>query len=235
MDDDQPPPPDRPRVQVGAGPGIAAALPQLLGFAPQESLVVVALGGDRRVGLTLRVDLPAPGLEGQLADQLVQTLRPGRPTAAVVVVVTEEPDGQWPEAWSTGPGTALPRLALLHQVTAALVRDGIRVTQTLLLRAGRCWDFDDPGSRGRTLPTGTTALAAATAYAGQVTAPDRATLVARTARVTGEAAAAAARVCTRVGADHAARLAEVGWDQWAEESWRAVVTGLEACRPGSRA
>lgn len=230
MDHDLPPP-DRPCVQVAAGPGIAAALPQLFGSAPEESLVVVALGGDRRVGLSLRVDLPPPGRERALAAELVDSLRPGRPTAAVVLVVTEEPDERWPVV----AGTTLPRLALLHEVTAALVHAGIRVTETLLVRAGRCWDYDDPGdTAGRALPTGTSALAAASAYAGQVTAPDRAALVARTTRVSGPAAAAAARVCTRIGAAHAARLAEVGWEQWAEESWTAVLTALELCRPGSR-
>lgn len=230
MDHDLPPP-DRPCVQVTAGPGIAAALPQLLGFAPEESLVVVALGGDRRVGLTLRVDLPPPGHERALAGELVDALRPGRPTAAVVLVVTEDPDEPWPVL----QGSTLPRLALLHEVTAALVRAGIRVTETLLVRGGRCWDYDDPADgAGRTLPTGTSALAAASAYAGQVTAPDRAALVARTARVSGPAAAAAARVCARIGAGHAARLSQVGWEQWAEESWASVLTALELCRPGSR-
>ena len=40
---------------------LLAAIPALLGFRPQDSLVVVCLGGPsgRRVQLTIRVDLPA--------------------------------------------------------------------------------------------------------------------------------------------------------------------------------
>lgn len=52
---------DRARVRL-SGPGaLAACLPQLIGFPPVESLVLVGLGpgrlGRREVGLTLRVDL----------------------------------------------------------------------------------------------------------------------------------------------------------------------------------
>ena len=46
---------------------IAAALPHLLGFRPQESVVLIGLGGanGRRVGLTVRGDIPPPGTIGR--------------------------------------------------------------------------------------------------------------------------------------------------------------------------
>ena len=61
----------RPRVRL-SGPGaLVACLPQLIGFQPVESLVLVGLvpgrAGRRQVGLTLRVDL-ADVIEGIAAD-----------------------------------------------------------------------------------------------------------------------------------------------------------------------
>ena len=49
-------------VRISDPGEVAAALPHLLGFRPEESVVVVGLGGPSggRVGLTVRADLPPP-------------------------------------------------------------------------------------------------------------------------------------------------------------------------------
>src|SRR4051794_5957569 len=46
-------------VKISSHTGIAAAVPYLLGFIPNDSLVVIGLEGDRdRMTFTMRVDLP---------------------------------------------------------------------------------------------------------------------------------------------------------------------------------
>jgi hypothetical protein len=78
--------------------GLIAALPVLLGFRPRDSLVVVSTGGPggRRVGLTLRVDLPPindpddpddPDLVEALCRSAAQAIARDAPNGAAVVVV----------------------------------------------------------------------------------------------------------------------------------------------------
>ena len=83
MDTCREPLPDPEVVDVRlTDPGeIAAGLPQLLGFRPRESVVLVSLTGPRasRVGLTVRGDLPPPEHVRELASGLVrhtQRLKP---------------------------------------------------------------------------------------------------------------------------------------------------------------
>ncbi|SDG31651.1 DUF4192 domain-containing protein [Klenkia brasiliensis] len=264
--------PDDP-VHLGTGAELAAALPHLLGFHPQESLVLVALTGDRarRVGVTLRVDLPGPVGAEDLADDLADDLardavrRLGHepPAAVVAVVVTEALD----EAVRLDPADLLdvpvaaldpvglrllrtrdaagevpdlPGRGVVHAVARVLAERGVPLLEALLVRDGRCFDYDctaaccDPGA-GQPLPTGTPALAAAAVAEGRVVATDRAELVARLAPVTGPAALAVRRACTVIGAEHAAALAELGWARLVERSWRQVLDGVDAHRPGRTA
>ena len=86
----------RPRVRL-SGPGaLVACLPQLIGFEPVESLVLVGLipgrAGRREVGLTLRVDLDdvVHALEvalleedGSFDDELTSIPTATRPTSSV--------------------------------------------------------------------------------------------------------------------------------------------------------
>lgn len=232
-------------VRLAAGPDLAAALPHLLGFAPEESLVVVALSGARarRVGLTLRVDLPPPGLEAAVAGQVVGCLADSAPDAAVVLVVTEEPDGLGP---AVGPrllddavGPVLPGRALLAEVVGRLTDAGVTVPETLLVRSGRCWSYDcaepccAPGA-GRPLPGGTSPLAVASTVAGRVPAASRDALVERLAPVVGAEAAAVAAACDGVAAARAAELEAHGWEHLADTGWDDVCTALARCAPGSR-
>jgi len=70
--------PAGPPVARLRGPGdIAAVVPSLLGFSPQQCLVVLVLGPPRRrIRLTMRVDLPAPDRDDHWAA-LSASLRPG--------------------------------------------------------------------------------------------------------------------------------------------------------------
>lgn len=67
---------EQPVVKVGSSAAIAAIAPQLLGFRPNESLVMTFFNSDRRLQLVARIDLPIPPGEelaavGPLFDQAV--------------------------------------------------------------------------------------------------------------------------------------------------------------------
>jgi len=256
--------PDDP-VHLGTGAELAAALPHLLGFPPQESLVLVALTGDRarRVGVTLRVDLPGPAPVDDLAEEAVRRLGHEPPAAVVAVVVTEGPDDVArldpadlldvpvgdldPVAVrllrtrdTAGEVADLPHRDLVHAVARVLAERGVPLLEALLVRDGRCHDYDctapccDPGA-GHPLPAGTSSLAAAAVLDGRVLAADRAEVVGRLAPLAGPAALAAHRACAVVGAEQATALRELGWSRVVERAWARVLDGVAAHRPGRTA
>lgn len=249
-------------VHLGTGPDLAAALPHLLGFPPQESLVLVALTGgrDHRVGVTLRVDLPGPGGEHDVAEEAVRRLGHEPPAAVVAVVVTEEPDAAvrldpgdlldlpvdhldpvgvrlLRTRDSAGDVLDLPGRDVVHAVARVLTERGVPLLEALLVRDGRCFDYDctapccDPGA-GHPLPAGTSPVAAAAVLDGRVLAADRAEVVGRLAPVTGPAALAVRRACALAGAEHAAAWEDRGWAALVELSWSRVLDAVAAHRPG---
>lgn len=157
----------RPRL---SGPGeLLAALPLLLGFAPRESLVVVCLQDDDRVGLVARYDLPAPDLRAAAVEDLAGRLRVEGTRRAFAVVVSE------------GEGPGLPErelVGLLRGLPADLV-------DVLLLRSGRWWSYlcatrSCCPAEGRPVPDATPALTLVRAQAaldGRAVLPSREALV----------------------------------------------------------
>ncbi|GHE08083.1 DUF4192 domain-containing protein [Klenkia taihuensis] len=256
--------PDDP-VHLGTGAELAAALPHLLGFHPQESLVLVALTGDRahRVGVTLRVDLPGPAPVEDLAEEAVRRLGHEPPAAVVAVVVTEGPDdvarldpaelldvpvGDLDPVGvrllrtrdAAGDVLDLPRRDVVHAVGRALAERGVPLLEALLVRDGRCFDYGCTApccdpGAGHPLPGGTSSLAAAAVLDGRVLAADRAEVVGRLAPVTGPAALAVHRACAVVGAEQAVALRELGWARVVERAWARVLDGVAAHRPGRTA
>ena len=216
-----------------SGPGdIAAALPNLIGFRPRESLVAVSLRGPRRrLGLTARVDLPPPALRRRVVEGVVRSLLTDRPSAALVAVVSEDDDVRVAPvlagAAEAAPVPELPHRALVHEAVLAFGRARLPVADPLLVRAGRWWSYDcaEPccaPDAGTPLPGGTTELAAASVLAGQVVVADRAALAARIAPVGFLAAAGMARACDEVGSLLAVRSVVEGWDVLVEESCTLV-------------
>ena len=122
---------------------LAAGLPSLIGFRPQESLVLVTLAGvtGGRVGMTVRVDLPPPEHAGVVAAALADAVSREEPAAALLAVVSEAADE--PSVFGT-PAVDLPHRGLLRQVVLALGAQGTAVRESLLVRRGRWWSYECP-------------------------------------------------------------------------------------------
>lgn len=153
---------------------LADALPYLLGFYPDDSIVVVALHGERRrFGGRIRVAIPGDRGEWEaLAVQVAACLsdniksRGRRPEGAVVFLCQE------PSAGETGRAV-MERLRPLAQVlrTSCGARE-VPVYEALCLSGRSYWSYccPDPACcppEGRSMIVpGTSAMAAAAAYAG---------------------------------------------------------------------
>lgn len=169
----QPPPEDPPPVRVREPAGLVCAVPVLIGFHPRESLVLVSTGGEsgRRLGLTLRVDLPPPEDVPAVCAAAAGSLLAGAPQGAAVIVLSAGPGG----TDHLPPRADVARAA----VTALLARDVAvhTVVWAASTAAGAPWAcYDDCGCGGRLPDPAGTEFAAAAAAAGQVVYADRAEL-----------------------------------------------------------
>jgi hypothetical protein len=145
---------------------LAAAVPVLLGFHPQDSLVLVSVGGaaGNRVGLTVRVDLPSSSASpvelSALRAAVVDSLLRDRPRGAAVLVFGA----------ADGPGP--PHRGLVDALAADLEENGVRVLSALWAEstaAGARWAcYDSCGCRGTLPDPASTAVAAAGVLDGRV-------------------------------------------------------------------
>ena len=230
-------------VRLGDPGELAAALPHLVGFVPEESLVLVALGGTSgsRVGLTARVDLPPLPQAAALARAMAARLHCEDPDAAVLLIASEAPDvpggADDGDGDDSASGAGLPHRDLVHQVVVALEPYGIALRDALLVRAGRWWSYDCPHTccapgAGTPVPAGTSPLAAASVAAGQVLAGSREELAARIGR-RFDAAGRMAAVVVEVGEDLAGLVEREGRDAAAELYTAWVAEALLRCDPGA--
>lgn len=156
-----------PTLRLSTPGDIVEAVPHLCGFVPTESLVAISLRGERRrIGLTLRIDLP----EVEAAEEVAARLAHDAAAAAVLVVYTAD-------------GMPRPRSDLVDAVTAALERRGVIVLESLLVRAGRWWSYTCSSPAccpvdGTLLGNAPGLLAAMSAYDGRAVLRDRDELVA---------------------------------------------------------
>jgi len=213
---------------------VAAALPHLLGFHPRESLVLLGLGGDsgRRLGMTVRADLPPAEHAGSLAAALARSLSTDQPDGALVVVVSEAPDDGPPDR------PELPHRALVRETVRALAAVGVRADDTLFLRSGRYWCYDCPcghcrPGRGTPVPTEVTELEVASIATGTVVERGREGLLTRIAPPPGRDRGAIAAACARVAVECSAAVLDSGLEAVAAESWTAVTDAVARCRPGA--
>jgi hypothetical protein len=193
---------------------LIAAIPYLLGFRVEDSLVLIGLNAGHLV-VTARGDLadvdgPAqlgptsgPSAVGDLLDDTVATLRrAGSSELAAVVFTSTRP----------APDHHLPHAGLADRLTCLAENRGLAVRDVLLVAAERWWSYrcDDATccpAQGRPVAEHTSAFTAHAVLAGIAPLPDRAALAA-TLDPTGEqpsigqmlAAEAAAINTTLIGA-----------------------------------
>ncbi|MGW1778364.1 DUF4192 family protein [Streptomyces sp. NPDC002143] len=155
---------------------LADALPYLLGYRPEDSIVLVALhdqGGRGRFGGRARLGIPAnPDDWGAVAHQLAQGLvkgseRRGNRPAQMVAYLCQEP-----EKGETGRQVMERLLPLAHRLRLECGRLDIPVIEALCISDGRFWSYCCGGEGCcpvEGLPMGlpgTSVLAAAATYAG---------------------------------------------------------------------
>jgi hypothetical protein len=162
-----------PVVRLSSPVDVAAAVPQLLGFVPHASLVVLGLG-DGMVRVTGRADLDADpaGTDTQLA----RMCRHASADHALIVAVVDTP---------VVPDGPLPATGRVVSTAQAL---GVPVLLGLCLHRGRVWVYDAPPllpglpgwpPGGAPVPPGEASpLALARVLRGRPVHPDRAALLA---------------------------------------------------------
>lgn len=83
----------RPVARLSSPGDIVATVPSLCGFLPQDSLVLLSLRGPRRrLGLTIRVDLPPPEAVVPVVAALVDRVVQDGGSSAVLVLYASTPD-----------------------------------------------------------------------------------------------------------------------------------------------
>ncbi|MER5780709.1 DUF4192 domain-containing protein [Streptomyces mobaraensis] len=169
--DREPPPPTH--VTLRSPAELADALPYLLGFHPNDSIVLVALHGEgRRFGGRLRLGIPVPDDWPDVSDQLAETLvtgclRRGAAPDGIVLYLCQDPaEGET----STAVMERLRPLAQRLRIACGAL--DVPVVEALCLSDGRFWSYCCSDSRccppeGTPLAVpGTTVMAAAAAYVG---------------------------------------------------------------------
>ncbi|MFI8933576.1 DUF4192 family protein [Streptomyces sp. NPDC053474] len=184
---------------------LADALPYLLGFRPENSVVLIALHGPRgRFGGRVRLGIPErPDDWPSVAEQLAQCLvsgcerREARPDG-VVAFLCQEPEAF---AGDASGQQVMERLKPLAQALRTECGDlDVPVLEVVCVSDGRFWTYCCPDQRccptegTPLLPAGTSVLAAATVYAGFQVGPAQGRIRARLAPWRTAAASDQARV-----------------------------------------
>jgi len=163
-----------PAIRIGSPAEILAAVPYLLGFHPDRSLVVIGARPPRdRVHVTFRYDLPGPpepAYAREIAAHATAVLTRKHVTVAIVA--------------GYGPGTLVTPAA--EALRARLADAGIAVREVLRAQDGRYWSYlcHDPAccaAEGVPYHVPSSSVAAEMTVAGNVTLPGRAALEAAVA------------------------------------------------------
>lgn len=165
---------------------LLSAIPYLVGYIPDDSLVLVGLDG-KRVAVTLRVDLPRPDQPAAPPAISAKVLIRNRVEAVVLV-------GYGPADRVT---RSLDRLRALVATTDAHLLDAIRVTD------GRYWSYvcTEPACcppEGKPVNPTASPVDAAFTYGGMQALPHREAVTAQLAPVTGTQRGAVTRATNRL-------------------------------------
>jgi hypothetical protein len=157
---------ERTRIRLRDPGDLIAAVPYLLGFWPQESLVLVAHSGlsGANVVLCLRADLPDPADYVSLAEQLkLPVLRANAVAVSVVVVCAAQ----------ANPPQPLPHQELADTLGAVFGAAGVAMCHALWTTAidegAPWWCYDDLECNGQVPDPAASELAVASAANGLVT------------------------------------------------------------------
>ncbi|AXG80681.1 DUF4192 domain-containing protein [Streptomyces paludis] len=165
---------DEQRITLRSPSELADALPYVLGFHPDDSVVMVALHGERgRFGGRLRLGIPRspqewPPVAEQLADCLIDgsERRGSRPDGVVAFLCQDPAEGE------TGRQVMERLRPFAQRLRTACGRLDVPVHEVLCISGGRFWSYCCPDTRccppegtGLALP-GTSVMAAAATYAG---------------------------------------------------------------------
>lgn len=140
---------DEQQITLRGPAELADALPYLMGFYPNDSVVMVALHGGRgRFGGRLRLGIPQspqewPSTAEQLAECLVKgsERRGERPEAIVIFLCQDPADGE-------DPGRVMERLRPLAQrLRTACGALDVPVLEALCISGGRYWSYCCPDPR----------------------------------------------------------------------------------------
>lgn len=147
------------KIRLSEG-DVIAALPHMLGFHPEDSVVLMAVNG-KRLGMTMRADIPDESDAPFWVEQLMVPIRQQQATGVVVVVVGGKTvDGD------------LPHRVLVDALDTELLRAGVRLMHaawTERVAAGAPWRcYDDPLCGGVVPNPASTAMAAASVACGVV-------------------------------------------------------------------
>lgn len=163
-----------PKVTLRSPAELAHALPYLMGFHPDDSIVMVALHGERsRFGGRVRLGIPPdpgdwPTMAAHLAECLVENSgrRGARPDSVVLFLCQDPREGE-------GPPQLVERLRpLAQQLRTACGALDVPVVEALCVSAGRWWSYCCAGTAccppdgSPLIDSKDTVMAAAAAYAG---------------------------------------------------------------------
>jgi hypothetical protein len=185
-------------VRIHSAAGLLAVIPHLLGFTPENSLVVVGINAQGRVQFAFRYDLPDPpnaSTAAEIAGHALSVLvQHNLPVAAVA---------------GYGPGAGVTPLADAFRAAAPGV--GVRLHDVLRVEDGRYYSYlcTNPACcapEGVVFDPAADPAARALTAAGLRVLASREAVAATIAPVTG-AAAEAMREATQVAEQAAARLA----------------------------
>ena len=159
-------PTETPTLHVRGPADLLGAVPYLLGFHPEESLVVIGLA-DTTVTVTARINLPDIHVLNVLPTLFAAVNRSGA-TRAVLVVFTDSP---------------VDRATLSSKLSEHVERAELGLVDSLLVSHGRWWSLacEDSGccaAEGSPMPDAPTVLDTVATYAGLTALPSRDALVA---------------------------------------------------------
>ena len=187
--------PQNSQFRADSPAALLAVVPQLLGFVPETSLVVIGIEPPGRVKVTLRYDLPDPPGAGVAADVAAH---------AVGVISAQEITTMVTVGY--GPETLVDMVATALQ--AAAREAGIELGEFLRVDDGRYWSYtcdDDVCCPAAGVPFDASAPSATGAGTATQVLPDRAAVAARVAPL-GGLTAESMRQATRRAERHVTRL-----------------------------